>query len=117
MLHFPNYLYTDALKLFVVELFAMVRVKAVEIEKSEDTKENKYARRKELTYSANLALSLSYEYNDIINGRKSMDDIDPTVLNSVLDNLADIKRTTNSMEELIEVMNNRMTEAEKIVGI
>ena len=111
----PDFYYTEALKLFIIELSAIITSQAVKLESSNETEENKIKKRKELNQGINLSSKLSNDYKDIVNGVKTMDDIDKSILNAVLDNLVDIKRQTNSEEEMLEVIDKRIAQAKKII--
>lgn len=115
VLHLPDFYYTEALKLFIIELSAIITSQAVKLESSNETEENKIKKRKELNQGINLSSKLSNDYKDIVNGVKTMDDIDKSILNAVLDNLVDIKRQTNSEEEMLEVIDKRIAQAKKII--
>lgn len=115
VLHLPDFYYTEALKLFIIELSAIITAQAMKLESSNETEEYKVSKRRELNQGINLSSKLSNDYKDIINGEKTMDELDKFVLNSILDNLSKMKRETNSEEEILEIIDKRMAVAKKFI--
>ncbi|MEI7690772.1 MAG: hypothetical protein WCI63_04060 [bacterium] len=110
-LNLPDMFYVAGLRLFIIELSVMLSVKAIEVERSSEPPEVKQAKHTEFANGLALASKLSDDCNDILDGEKSMDIIDKYIFDRVLDSLADIQRTTNSEEEMLEVIEKRIHKA------
>lgn len=115
VLHLPDFYYTEALKLFIIELSAIITAQAMKIETSNESEEYKIGKRRELNQGITLSSKLSNDYKDIINGEKTMDDIDKFILNSILDNLSKMKRETNSEEGILEEIDKRIAIAKNFI--
>ena len=115
MLDLPDFFYAEGVKLFIFELSAFITKESIEIDKGNCPQEDLKSKYEELACGMNLSTQLSNDYTDIVNGEKTIYEINKRVFNAVLDNLYNIQQQTNSEEEMLAIIDKRIEEARKVV--
>ena len=114
-LQYTEHLFTETLRVCILETLAITKQKSDEIEESDETENEKSTKRRIVFSFVNFTVKMNSEFNSINNG-KSIQDIDEMIRGLILSDLAKSKRDFSCDDEIYEALKKRMEEAQQILN-